>query len=350
MNRPGRSAPPGCRRAGFSAFALLFGVIAGMLLAQSGGAVDGLEVQTIALQPGWNAIHLKVDPLEPHPGAVFTNLPVTKVAAYFPNRTPVEFIQDPAAVAWKKQGWNVWFAPTLPESVVSDLSAMSGGQAYLVYATAGATVPVQGRVRYRRIRWRSDSYNFVGFPVEAVAGPTFAAWFAGSPAHRSAARPMIFTLDGGGHWRPVDRPESTLVQANTAYWVFCQGASDYQGPLDVSVPLGVQSSGVDFGTANETITVRFRNTTASPLRFSVELSPAAALPLSYEQKLLSLGQRVQIPLTSPASLGPLEAGSELNLRLLLDRALLVGTNGGAVLTVRDDVGGLVRMPVTGRLP
>ena len=343
----GVQANRGGRIAGLTA--CLGAILLGAGPAQ-GQTTDPVQTQTIALQQGWNAIHLKVDPLDASPGAVFTNLPVTKVATFFPTRTPVEFIQDPASAPWKQSGWNVWFAPSLPEAAVNNLSSLSAGQAYLVYATAGATLNVPGTVRSRRIRWRADSYNFVGFPVDSTAPPTFAAWFAGSTAHQSATRTVTYTLDNGGHWAPVARPESTLVQPNAAYWVYCQGASDYQGPLDVAIPLGVPGNGVDFGDVTQNATVRFRNPTSTPIRFTVEFSPADGLPLSYQQKVLSSGEQFQVSLASPANFGPLEAGGELSLRLTLDRALMTGTNGAAVLTVRDDVGSAIRIPVTGRLP
>ena len=324
--------------------AILLGAGAGY-----GQTTDPIQTQTIALQPGWNAIHLKVDPLDASPGAVFTNLPVTKVATFFPTRTPVEFIQDPASAPWKQSGWNVWFAPSLPEAAINNLSSMSAGQAYLVYATAGATLDVTGTVRSRRIRWRADSYNFVGFPVDATAPPTFAALFAGSTAHQSSTRTVTFRLDSSGHWVGVTQPASTLVQPNAAYWVYCQGASDYQGPLDVSVPLGAQNQ-ADFGDVTETLSIKLANNLGTPLAVSAELSPAAALPLTYEERLLKLGDRLSVPFTTPANLGTLEAGASKTLRLTLDRAGMTLPSGAAVLIVRDDVGSLIRIPVTGKLP
>jgi hypothetical protein len=319
-------------------------------LAASAQTTAPAGTQTLALRAGWNAIALQIDPLAPAPAAVFTNLPVDKVATYFPTRTPVEFIQDVSSLPWKQKGWRAWFAPARPEALVSDLYALSGGQCYLVHATAPATLNLQGTVVNRRPRWRADSYNFVGFPVDPAYPPTFQAWFAGSTAHQSTTRTMIFTLDANDRWAPVTRPESTLIQPGTAYWVYCQGASDYAGPVEVTVPLAVADKGVDFGDVTESVTVRFRNPASTPIGFTLELTPAGALPVYYEQKLLAQGQRLQLPLAAAVSFGPLEAGGEMNLRLTLDRALMTGTNGAAVLSVRDDVGSLIRIPVTGSLP
>ena len=331
------------------------GWMTGLLLAAvaRGLAADPAApaiTQTFSLVQGWNAIYLAVDPADASPADIFGGAPVTKVATYFPTRTPVEFIQDPASAPWKKQGWSVWFAPTLAESAINDLFSIPGGQGYLVYATANATLNVSGTARLNRIRWRSDSFNLVGFPVDPASPPTFSAWFAGTTAHLPVNRASIFTLDGNGHWRAVDHPESTQIRPNTAYWVFSRGGSDYQGPLDVAFPLGVSGKGADFGSVTENVTVRFRNPTGAPIRFTAELSLSTGLPVTYELRSPDLATKSQASFFPVPAFGPLEAGGEFNLRLTLDRALMSQTNGAAVITVRDDVGTMIQIPVTGSLP
>lgn len=332
------------------AWSLGVALLAGVLTAPVRAATPADVVrQSIPLQRGWNAVHLKVDPLDPLPAAVFRGLPVEKVATFFPRRTPVEFIQDPGSANWKQEGWSVWFADTVPEAALSDLFSIPGGQGYLIYATAPATWEIEGRVGVRPVRWRADSYNLVGFAVDPVSPPTFAQWFAGSPAHQPGKRPVIYRLDGSGHWVPVDRRDATLIEPNAAYWVFCQGGSDYQGPLEVSVPRGVPGLGLEYGSEAETITLQFRNRTASPVRFDVEMTPAGAVPLSYERRVTQSNDRVREPLDGSSSFGPLEAGEDLVLRVTLDRSALPGAVA-ALLTVRDDIGGRVQIPVSGRLP
>ena len=247
----------------------LYGMLA--ICEGTGFAADSATptvTQTIALRRGWNAIYLTVDPTDSSPMTLFAGTPITKVATYFPLRTPVEYIQDPASAPWKKAGWSIWFAPTLPESAINDLYAILGGQGYLVFATTQTTLSVSGVARLNRIRWRSDSFNLVGFPVDPESPPTFSAWFAGTTAHLPKDRASIFFLDGDGHWRAVDHPESTPIQPNVAYWVFSRGHSDYQGPLDISVPAGGPVKGIHFGSTTETLSVRIRNTTGTPVRFT----------------------------------------------------------------------------------
>lgn len=315
--------------------------------AQSPGA---MTTQAIALRQGWNAVSIQLDPLLRDAGVVFTNLPVDRVATYFPTRTPVEFIQDPASQPWKQPGWRVWFAPSLSEAAVNDLYAVVGGQCYLIHATAAATLNVVGTVIAPRVRWRADSFNFVGFPIDPANPPTFQAWFAGSSAHQSSARPLFYTLDGSGRWQAVTHPESTLIQPNTAYWVFCQGASDYQGPLTVTTLVGALGAQVDFGDVSETVALNLVNKLTVPLGVSMEFTSTNALPISYLQPLLALGTTLQVPLTAPTDLGKMEAGGSQAVRLLLDRASMSQTNDAGVLTIRDDVGSLLRIPVTASLP
>lgn len=304
--------------------------------------------QTFTLRQGWNAIQVQIEPGDTNPRAVFTNTPVDKVATYFPNATPVEFIQDPASQPWKQPGWRAWFAPSLPESVVSDLYSINAGQCYLVHASAATTVTVQGTVTYRRTRWRADSFNFVGFAVDPAAPPTFGAWFAGSSAHQSTTRNLIYRLDTNDRWVPVAQPSSTPIQPNAAYWVFCQGASEYQGPLDVAVPRGVQGH-LDFGDVTDSLALKLANNVAHPLAVTLELAPPDVVPLTYGKRLLTAGQHVELPLSASTSLGTLEAGQSLPLRLSLDRAAM-SEAATTVLTVRDDVGTLLRIPVSAQLP
>lgn len=307
------------------------------------------DTQTIALRAGWNAVFVRLDPVDRAPAAVLASVPVDKVAAFFPTRSPVEFIQDPASEPWKQPGWRAWFAPALPEAAISDLHAITGGEAYLVHATAAATWNITGKIVFRPTRWRADSFNFVGFPVDPVNPPTIQAWFAGWTAYQSTTRNLVYTLDAAERWVPVARPSSTVIHPNAAYWVFCPGASDYQGPLDVRLPHGVQGR-LDFGDVSESQLLKLANNLPHPVDVTLTLSPAGALPVAYEQRILDRGEAMQISLATPANLGTFERGGTRSLRLVLDRAAMPQTAEAAVLTVTDDVGSLIRIPVTGKLP
>ena len=72
--------------------------------------------------------------------------------------------------------------------------------------------------------------------------------------------------------------------------------------------------------------------------------------MTYELRSPDLATKSQASFFPVPAFGPLEAGGEFNLRLTLDRALMSQTNGAAVITVRDDVGTMIQIPVTGSLP
>lgn len=305
--------------------------------------------QSITLRKGWNAIAVRVNPAVPAPNEVFRGLPVDKVAAYLPGGTPLEFIQDPDAKPWKQKGWRAWFSELSPDAIVSDLSAIQAGQCYLVHATEATTVNLTGTIAHHRVSWRGDSFNLVGFPVDPEHPPTFSAWFAGSAAHQSASRTVVYQLDETDRWAPVTRPERTVIQPERAYWVWCQGASDYQGPLDV-VTGGARSQKVNFGNVTELLSIKLVNNLNTPLGVLMQLSPTNGAPLLMERKLLSLGERVDVPLTEPLNLGTLDPRSSRPIRFKVDRSRIEGSSGSAVLVLKDDVGTLLRIPVTAEVP
>lgn len=321
----------------------------GALAFTGRGLANPVDTQTIALRKGWNAVAVRVDPASPAPNDVFRGLPVDKVAAYFPQATPLEYIQDPSARPWKEKGWRAWFSELSPDAFISDLSAIQAGRCYLVHATEAVTLNLTGTVVHHRVRWKGDSFNLVGFPVDPENPPTFAAWFAGSAAHRSTTRTIVYQLDDQDRWSAVTKPERTEIQAGRAYWVWCQGASDYQGPLDVSINGGL-SQRLNYGDVAETLPMKLANSLETPLAVVMSLSPTNGMPVRMEQKILTLGERVNVPLTQSIDLGSLEPKSGRSVRLTLDRSLLANTGGSAVLTLRDDVGSLLRIPVTAAAP
>jgi hypothetical protein len=51
--------------------------------------------QTLALQPGWNAVCLEIDPVPNGCDAVFEGVPVEGVWAWNRKFSPVQFVQNP---------------------------------------------------------------------------------------------------------------------------------------------------------------------------------------------------------------------------------------------------------------
>src|SRR5258706_15553311 len=196
------------------------------VLAWAGTAATALadtaRTQTIELSRGWNAIFLEVFPAAGAPEAVFSNAPVSIVAAHFPLPNSVEFVTDPSRINWKKEGWGVWYAPGREDAFLSNLHAMDGNKAYLIYAERDFTWAVVGDVQFEKQRWKADSFNLTGFGLDDVSPPTFGNFFAGSKAH---TQPRIYRLVND-RWAKVTAPDATLMKSGEACWIYCQAASD----------------------------------------------------------------------------------------------------------------------------
>ena len=195
-------------------------------------------------------------------------------AAYFGGDSPVQFIQNPGSISWKKDGWAVWYAPSRPDGFLATLFAINGNRAYLIYAESDFIWNVGGDVNLGKAKWKPDSYNFVGFGVDAVAPPTFGKFFAGSPGHQPG---RIYRLVNG-QWTLIASPATAPMRSGEACWIYCQGASDYQGPLTVKLATGDRVAPA-LATAPKS-PVSLENRTADPLTVKVRKPSAndAGLP------------------------------------------------------------------------
>src|SRR5262249_10319181 len=147
------------------------------------------------------------------------------------------------------------------ESFLNNLFAVHAGRAYLVKVTAPATLTITGRTGVTRASWEPDSFNLRGFPVNPAQLPTFASFFAPSAAH---AGQRVYQLSGSGQWSLVNAGDP--MKAGEGYWVFCQGASDYQAPLALELELG---DGLDFAEQLTQLAPRLRNNSATARTVSV---------------------------------------------------------------------------------
>jgi len=274
-----------------------FCCLATSLWAGSLAASTGLvRTQTLQLREGWNSIYLEVTPEENTPDQVFAGLPVEKVATFYPRESPVEYISDPGTAGWNKENWAIWYAPHRADAFLSSLHAVHAHQAYLILASEEVTWTVEGLVERQQIRWKSDSFNHVGFVVDAVAPPTFAQCFAGSKAHQN---PRIYRLVNG-HWALVESPANTLMQSGEACWVFCQGSSDFQGPLDIRLQ---HQRGLIFG-GDDRAPFAIRNRSPMPVTIAVHTqADLPSLPLSYRIRVLGEKQIRNAAVPLPATLG-----------------------------------------------
>ena len=306
------------------------------------GAASGtLRTQQIQLRAGWNSFFLEVCPQDTAPGVVFSNAPVTIAATYFPLANSVEFLTDPVRINWKKEGWSVWYAPRRSDSFLSSLYAIDGNRAYLLYSEQDFLWSIDGYVTFEPVRWKSDSYNHVGFGVDQQSPPTFGKFFAGSKAHAQAK----FYRLVNDKWTKVTTPDSTPMKSGEAFWAYSQGASDFQGPLNVVIPAG---HGVIFG-GQGTARIALGNSSSDPLGIHTELlgGGSASLPLSYVLKGL-VGDRIQdvfIDLPQNHSLPALEAGAKSYFTLQVRRERMSQAVQSTLLKISTDVGTEVWLPL-----
>jgi len=302
-----------------------------------------LRTQTIQLHQGWNAVYLEVIPTSPAPASVFAGAPVSIVATFLGAETSVQFIRDPSAIGWKKEGWGVWYAPRRPDSFLTTLHAIAGNRAYLIQAEREFTWNVEGYVELSRAVWKPDSYNFIGFSLDPAAPPTFEKFFGGSKAHRSS---RIFRLVND-HWALVTNPTGTVMRAGEAFWVECKGGSDYQGPLRIKAPDGNR---LNFGDNIQSHLI-VANESRDPAAVQVEtIGTGAGLSLAYTMSAITDAgpQDVDADLPPVHSLATLEPGLRTSLRLKVRRERMTLASGGTLLKVSNGAGTLVWVPVTAR--
>jgi hypothetical protein len=209
--------------------------------------------QTITLDPGWNAIYLEVQPEPRQCDAVYANLPVESVWVWNPPYSTVQYIDippNPDSLTPGQAEWLVYFPPSRPEHIVSNLFTVRGGRAYLIKLAGDQpkTWSIIGHPCLPRIDWQADRYNLVGFHVsDGEAGPLLENYFLASPEHVDLSnhfyQPVYHLNNVTGHWEEVISPSTTRIEYGKSYWIYAQGTSEYTGPLQINVE---QGDGIDF--------------------------------------------------------------------------------------------------------
>lgn len=294
--------------------------------------------QTLVLKAGWNSVFLEVQPTPNAPNDVFDGVPVDTVATFYPATTTVQFVTDPVEKPWSKEGWGVWYAPGRPEALFSNLGTIIGNRPYLIHATEDAIVSVDGQAGLNHVPWRSNSFNYVGFCLDAENPPTFADFFANSTAHADA---RFFRLVND-QWQKVMSPETTRMLPGEAYWIYADGRTAHQGPLVVT-PGGV--SCVDFGKTAQTGTLTLLNVSENPCSVTIELTPANSVPLALVQPDLEELRTNYVPLTSTLVLPEIEARERVGIKLNCRRELMSSGRAEGVLLLKADSGQVFHIPV-----
>jgi hypothetical protein len=206
--------------------------------------------QVVTLEAGWNAVFFEVEPTNIDPAVVFASLGANLLSVWTWNANggTVEFIQNPVQlIPSSPQMLN--YQPDDPQNIVTNLHAIRGNQAYLIHVSAGATLTVTGEPKVPKINWKPNSFNLVGFHVNAVNPPLFHDFFEPSSAHNGEfvsgrATPEIYKLDNASSsWVPVLSP-SVPMKKGEAFWVYTQGSSEFNGPVAVQLE---RADGLHYG-------------------------------------------------------------------------------------------------------
>jgi len=345
-----------------------------LLLLITPSALGQWLTQRVALQPGWNAVHLEV---KPEPGGceqVFAGQPVQSVWKWNRRFSTIQFTVDPDTLLPESPDWLVWLPPSDPRAFLSRLGALQANQAYLIKVAPNAapfTLTIKGRIVPPRIEWFPNGLNLVGFPVHPNNPPTFAEFFKFTPeidTSRGYAN-ELYRLDTRGIGQRIVQPARDRMQRGVAYWIGCTQAPTRLSALHVTPG---SPDGLDFGslftrkeytvknthpTESRTVRLRQRASEIPPLAGGFpEL--AGPVPLAYlarnASNLWAWGEFPEAGLSR--TLAP---GDEWRLWLGVRRRdfapyVAQGTNGATYQSLLEITDGaeslLVRVPVVARKP
>ncbi len=307
-----------------------------------------LRTQSFELKQGWNAIYLDVDPAVRDPEVVFAGTSVDIVASYEGSAFTKQFSATPGADLLSELGWATWYAPSRDDTFLSRLGAVYGRKVYLVHAQSDTPLSVKGTVTCTPVIWSADSYNLVGFPLDAQAAPTFAQFFGGSAAHRNSS---VYRLTGGA-WKKIIDPANTAMKSGEAFWIYTEGPSSYQGPLRVTAGT---AGGVLVLREGRTEQMIVKNCSLYPLSFRIEhfVPEGGQLPLAIVVDVVGGVweglQRVAADLGEGAwavDLPALEAEAGFKIPLALHSGKLAATEAHSLLCIKSDLGTEVWVPVS----
>ena len=308
-----------------------------LVLLVSAGALAQVATyqQVIDLKPGWNAIHVQVEPEDNRMAAVFADVPVASAWRWIPTGNGARFIEDPAEGLQNIEGWFAWFPEPRPEAFLSNLFRINANTSYLVRVEGSQThtITLAGRPEFVPLGWQTNAFTLTGLPVAESNPPTFGEFFAGSPAHRDQP---VYRLDDDGRWRPVNAA-STPIDPGEAYWVFTEGNSAFQGSMGVVLDRG---ESLEFGAVLEEYRVVLRNFTELPGSFRIRRFVADGLPLAFEFEDPETGDTSWPNLPDTLTL-PAEAGADVFVQLGVVRRNFSASRMEQILEITDEFGGRI---------
>lgn len=240
--------------------------------------VGQVTQQTFALQQGWNAVHLEVNPSPSDPNMLFAGAPFTSVWERYESPLvdgppPCAGPDDPNCPSPLTGGWLAWLPPGDPGSVVNTLRMVRGGRVLLIKSSVATSFTVAGTPDAIRAAWLKG-YNLGGFHVvtDMNQAPTFTAYLA--PAQGLASATIYLVKTDGTLFR-VASPATTRIVPGRGYWVRATVDAGYDGPLGIdSFSLGV----IDYSRTQVDHTLTLENLAAASRSVSVNFLPSVPAP------------------------------------------------------------------------
>ncbi len=320
------------------------GFLMAMTMALPRGECQSSVVQSFDLKPGWNTVFLEVTPEDRNVESAFAGIPIASVWTWMPDDETVQFIQDPTEERPADNGWYCYFPRPRPEAFLTNLFVLQANRAYLIKLDGNQPITwnVAGTPSLRAIQWIPDSFNLVGFHIDPSRPPTFGAYLADRSALENGP---VYRLGAGGSWELIEQPYSESIESGEAYWVFCKGTTDFDGPMEVSVEW---SDRIDFGSSLASQLLVVRNRTVIDVDITLHTaSSQIPVPLSLMVKDEETGRENWTPLPTTYSI-PAPAGQELLLKFGVRRADLTADDAGGILEVRNGLGARRLVPVFAR--
>lgn len=307
--------------------------VALMLGLGSAGVSAAGSQQTIELRPGWNAVFLEIEPEQRDLATVFAGIPIGSIWRWRPDVQGAQFVRDPAEGLENIAGWFAWFPEPRPDAFLSNLFQLEGSTAYLIRleGSQNREVTVTGKPIFRPADWVANAFTLTGLPVSIGQPPTFAEFFSPSTAHRDQP---VYTLGANGRWQLITSPASQTIERGRAYWVWTDGASRFQGPMQVVLD---QGETLEFSAALEQMRVVLRNFSGSTGSFMVERIAGDTLPLLYRIEDAETGE-VSWPELRDTLVLDAAPGADVFLTLAIDRRRFTASRMDQVLAVSDEQG------------
>ena len=238
------------------------------------------RTQTIDLQPGWNAVHLQVQPQPDDCDSLLAHQPIESVWKWDRRFSTVQFVTDPSTLLPEDPDWLVWLPPTSEKAFLRRLRSLQAHQSYLFKVADGAGpvhLAIKGQVAVPRLEWYPHGLNLVGFPVNPINPPTFTELFRFTREVDLSLgfANQLFRLDSQGRGIPIVQPNRDRVQPGVAYWMETRRKPAHIANLHLSVPL----SGLDFGAVQFTKDLEILNAHLTLAQeVSLRLAPSEAPP------------------------------------------------------------------------